>query len=87
MYAYIFLFTSRAPVCHPRTIQGKRRRGGHDEVVKALLETGTCDFERANLTGWNPTICAAEQGHLEALELLLAKGADINYQNPVRVGA
>jgi ankyrin repeat protein len=77
------LVDRRADV-NERTAQGSSplhaaassRRPGTTEVARFLLERGT-DLNARAASGSTPHLSAAETGHLEAVQLLTAAGADI----------
>jgi ankyrin repeat protein len=52
---------------------------GNIEAVKKHLAAGT--DVNANDGGWTPLWYAADEGHKEIVELLIAKGADVNAKN------
>jgi ankyrin repeat protein len=52
---------------------------GNIEAVKKHLAAGT--DVNANDGGWTPLWYAADEGHKEIVELLIAKGADVNVKN------
>ena len=49
--------------------------GGHEAVVKLLLEKGA-ELETKDNDGWTPLSWAAEKGHEAVVKLLLEKGAE-----------
>lgn len=59
---------------------------GQTSVIKDLLDNGADINERGLCGGWDkggsygatPLYCAAHGGHLEAVKLLISKGADVN---------
>ena len=57
---------------------------GNIEAVKKHLAAGT--DVNANDGGWTPLWYAADEGHKEIVELLIAKGADVNAKNDKFVG-
>ena len=56
---------------------------GNIEAVKQHLATGTDVNEKEKFTGYTPLIYAAEEGHKQIVELLIAKGADVNTEDNV----
>ena len=53
-------------------------RGGHTDVVRALLGVDGIDLNTANMAGYTPLISASKMGHLEVVKLLLgAPGVDV----------
>ena len=48
-------------------------RGGHEGVIKLLLEQEHVDPNTADHDGWTPLISAAERGHEEIVKLLLER--------------
>ena len=55
-------------------------REGDIEAVKRHLGADM-DVNARDDNGWNPLHLAAENGHKEIAELLIAKGADVNAKN------
>jgi hypothetical protein len=53
---------------------------GNIEAVKQHLAAGT-DVNAQNLNGFYPLTSAASWGHNEIVELLIAKGADVNVKS------
>ena len=53
---------------------------GNVEAVKQHLAAGT-DVNAQNLNGFYPLTSAASWGHNEIVELLIAKGADVNVKS------
>ena len=51
---------------------------GNLEVGRLLLDTGRCDVGRVNSSGWNALHCAAMEGHVYMIKLLLDAGLDVN---------
>ena len=51
---------------------------GDIEAVKQHLAAGTDVDTRDDVNGWAPLHKAASGGHKEIVELLIAKGADVN---------
>jgi len=49
---------------------------GDPEAVAEILSATPAALESRNGDGWTPLLCAAFNGELETLELLLSKGAD-----------
>jgi len=73
-----------------------RHKGGHTplymainaksnriEVMSLLLSAGASVNVEVGLTGYSPLYSAINAGHLDAVELLIKHGADINFRNPV----
>lgn len=54
--------------------------GGHEEIVKILLDAG-CDIEIKSHDGFTPLHSVAQEDHENVLQLLLDRGADINARN------
>ncbi|KAM9753716.1 protein fem-1 homolog B [Menidia menidia] len=62
-------------------------RNGHDKVVRLLLDhyrvdteqTGTVRFDGYVIDGATALWCAAGAGHLEAVRLLVGRGANVNH--------
>ena len=50
--------------------------GGHEAVVKLLLEKGA-NLESKDQNGWTPLSLAAEKGHEAVVKLLLEKDTDL----------
>ncbi|CAL8068047.1 unnamed protein product [Calicophoron daubneyi] len=61
-------------------------RNGHRDVAKYLIDVcgadveqvGVVEFESEQVEGVPPLWCAAAAGHLELVELLVSRGADVN---------
>ena len=51
--------------------------GGHEEIVKILLDQGA-NIEDHNENGHTPLMEAASSGHVNIAKILLEKGAGIN---------
>jgi ankyrin repeat protein len=51
--------------------------GGHERVVKRLLEEQGVDINAADKDGYTPLACAATTGKTAVVKILLDKGADI----------
>ena len=49
--------------------------GNYAELVITLLDNGA-ELNAVSDTGYTPLLIAAEQGHLETLNVLLGRGAD-----------
>ena len=54
---------------------------GHSQVARTLVEHGAAVQTRST-GGFTPLLFAAQQGDLDSVQLLLAKGADLNYATP-----
>ncbi len=53
--------------------------GGHDDIVKLLLDTGQVDVNSKDYSGWTPLVWATKGGHDDIVKLFLDIGrADIN---------
>ncbi|KAF3707268.1 Histone-lysine N-methyltransferase EHMT2 [Channa argus] len=50
---------------------------GNLEIVSMLLETGQVDVNAQDNGGWTPIIWAAEHKHVEVIQALLNRGADV----------
>ena len=57
----------------------------HTPVVSALLESGAAVSARTN-NRFTPLLFAAQQGNIEAAQLLLSSGADVNESAPDGIG-
>ena len=57
----------------------------HTPVARLLLETGAAVSARSN-NRFTPLLFAAQQGNLEAADLLLSAGADVNESAPDGIG-
>ncbi|KAH7218862.1 CNH domain-containing protein [Fusarium oxysporum] len=58
-------------------------KGGHEAIVKLLLDTGKVDVNARDDEGRTPLSCAAENGHETIVKLLLdtlAYGADVEFR-------
>ncbi|ORY63953.1 uncharacterized protein BCR38DRAFT_474519 [Pseudomassariella vexata] len=60
-----------------RTPLSRAAEGGHEAVVRLLLEKGA-DIEAQDKEGWRPLLWAAEGVHEDVVRLLFEKGADID---------
>ncbi|MDH5458837.1 MAG: ankyrin repeat domain-containing protein, partial [Nitrospinota bacterium] len=56
---------------------------GHASLARQLLESG-CAINEKNLAGNTALMEASKEGHLEAVKLLLEKGADPQIRNNKR---
>ncbi|KAL3861794.1 hypothetical protein ACJMK2_007813 [Sinanodonta woodiana] len=54
---------------------------GHRDVTNTLLVTGQADIEIRNNRQQTPLLLAVSQGHVGILELLVARGADVNVED------
>jgi len=70
----------RSDNIHMATAMGSVRR------VSALLERDPALANKPNDYGWTPLHLATERGYIEVIQLLLAKGADVNAALPNRQG-
>ena len=59
--------------------------GNHTPVARLLLETGAAVSARST-NRFTPLLFAAQQGNLEAADLLLSAGADVNESAPDGIG-
>ncbi len=57
-------------------------RNNHSEVSAELIRAGA-DLNFTTLDGWKPIGLAGDENELEVLELMLARGADINWLHSV----
>ena len=55
--------------------------GGHIDVAKLLLSNQYIDLNIQNKLGDTPLIAASYKGHADVVDLLVAKGADVNVAN------
>jgi ankyrin repeat protein len=62
-------------------IEGAAAQNGHADTLKCILEYDTSALERLNVADHTPLALAVKNGHLDAVELLLAYGANINARN------
>ncbi|XP_064407988.1 histone-lysine N-methyltransferase EHMT2 isoform X2 [Latimeria chalumnae] len=56
-------------------------KSGNLEMVHFLLSTGQVDINAQDNGGWTPIIWAAEHRHIEAIKMLLARGADVTLRD------
>jgi ankyrin repeat protein len=56
-------------------------RHGQEEAVKFLLTDQTIDINRADNENWTPLRAASRYGHAAVVDLLLAKGAQVNLKD------
>ncbi|XP_071115943.1 ankyrin-1-like [Haliotis cracherodii] len=52
--------------------------GGDVETVKFVLSLNVVDIESRGIGSWTPVMVAARRGHMEVVELLVGKGADVS---------
>jgi ankyrin repeat protein len=64
------------------TVRPARWTKGHRRVLELLLDAGA-DPKGGELS---PIVCAAEQGHAEAVEVLIARGARVGFYEAVVLG-
>lgn len=51
-------------------------RGGHEQVVRVLLDAGA-DVDGKDLRGMTPAILACDRGHAAIVKMLIGRGADV----------
>jgi ankyrin repeat protein len=59
-------------------MDGAALRGGHEVVVKLLLEKEGVDPDSQDSGGWTPLWWAAKNGHDAVVKRLLEKGIDVD---------
>jgi ankyrin repeat protein len=64
------------------TVRPAKWTKGHRGVLERLLDAGA-DPDGGNLS---PIVCAAEQGHAEAVDLLIARGARVGFHEGIVLG-
>ena len=57
------------------------RRGKVEAVKEFLSRRGTTDLNCVNQSGSSPLMVACLNGHLDVIQLLIEKGADVNFKN------
>ena len=62
-------------------LYGTRLKNGHVEIVKLLLEHSPLSLNAPGYDGMSLLMIASNFGHVDIIELLLKKGANVNAQN------
>ena len=68
------------------TVRPATWTAGHRRVLGLLLDAGADPWGGGRSGGLSPLVAAAEQGHREAVELLLSRGAPIGFYEAAALG-
>ncbi|KAF2484013.1 ankyrin repeat-containing domain protein [Neohortaea acidophila] len=60
---------------------GEAVRGGHEQVVRLLLDAGA-DVDGKDSRGMTPAILACDRGHAAMVKLMIDRGANVMMQDP-----